>query len=699
MIRILTIFLGSFLSFGVQPLVGKTLLPAFGGMASVWVTCLTAFQFLLLVGYFYAHLLGRDGNVRRRSLVAHVALLFVAAAWLVAVAFLNDPLSRCAAAISIPALGAVVAVLMLVSVPYVLLSANASVVQTLAGGDYRLYAVSNLGSFAGLFAYPFVAEPFLSIQGQWLTLAIGVILYAVALMSMCGSCFAVQDGKSESSTATDTPSATAYPSYFWLVIPVVSCFLLNAVTAYLTSNVAPIPLVWVIVLGIYLLTYVIGFAKWGELLLPLWLGLAVISGFVCIYGLAVGANSTQRFLWNFPASLLFLLFACTALHAALCRARPVGRMLTRYNLCIAAGGAVGGALSGLAMPLIASDIVEYPIALVVAIGTLLALMNPAAISKAFAEVFSSSVPVDWIRRGGVVLLVVAAVVTHNRWKASNGAVVTRGRTFYGAWQVKEDIARAADGRNYPVYIFSHGGTAHGMQPVEEVFRDEPTTYFGPQAGGLALNLARKITPSGKLNCGIIGLGIGTMAYWGQEGDDIRFYEICPSVTDLAKNGKWFNFVRNSKARVETIPGDARQALEAEAAANAPKYDMFTVDAYSGDSIPMHLMTAEAFDLYRSRLKDGGLLALHITNWHIDLLPVAKAAAKHLGWNCVIIPSSGGRFTFPAVWAFISQKPLELPEDLPWINLDSVADKPLPTDGKGSILTYLNLKSLFSLKED
>lgn len=701
MIRVLTIFIGSFLAFGVQPLVGKTLLPAFGGMASVWVTCLTAFQFLLLVGYFYAHRLGHDGAISRRSLSVHVGLLFCAAVWLAAVAFLNEFLAHWAASFPVPALGAIAAVLVLVAIPYVLLSANASVVQTIAGGNYRLYAVSNLGSFAGLFAYPFVAEPFLSIQAQWIALSVGTAVYAVALLLMRNGGAIPEGSISPVREAASVESNPAYPAYYWLLIPAVSCFLLNAATAYLTSNVSPIPLVWAIVLGIYLLSYVIGFAKWGELLLPLWIVLSIASGFTCIYGISVGASSTERFLWNFPAILSFLLFACTALHTALCRARPAGKKLTRFNLCLAAGGAVGGAVSGLAMPLLASDIIEYPVALVVTLGVLLSLTKPAAVAKVCDEIFSFKLTDEWIRRIGIAVLVVSAIATHRSWQAANTGVVMHGRSFYGAWHVKEDVGRTADGHNYPVYIFSHGGTAHGLQSKEEAFRNEGTAYYGPHGAGLAFDFARDMSGSQDkaLRCGIIGLGIGTMAHWGQPGDFLRFYEICPLVTDLAENGTYFNFVKNCKSQYETVVGDARQALEVEERENAPKYDMFAVDAYSGDSIPLHLMTAEAFDLYRSRLKDDGLLALHITNWHIDLLPVAKAAAKRLGWTCTIIPSSGGRFTFPAVWAFISKKPVSIPNDMNWIDLNSVDDKPLPTDAKGSILAYLKFKSLFSLKED
>ena len=704
MIRVLAIFLGSFLSFGVQPLVGKTLLPAFGGMASVWVTCLASFQCLLLVGYFYAHWLGRNG-VRPRQLSAHVILLIIAAVWLVAVAFVGGSLARFSASIPVPAAGAVVAVLLLVAIPYVLLSANASLVQTLAGGDYRLYAVSNLGSFAGLFASPLVAEPFLSISAQWLVLAVGIVFYAAMLLKMKGNTRDSTDATESGSEASESrlPVSSLLPDKaLWLVIPAVSCFFLNAVTAYLTSDVAPIPLVWAIVLGIYLLSYVIGFAKWGELVLPLWLILAVVSGFTCIYGLSVGTSSSERFIWNFPAILSFLLFACTALHAALCRARPCGRLLTRYNLCIAAGGAVGGAVGGLAMPVLTSEILEYPLSIAIVLLLSLSLVKVDGYVRVIEEVISVKVPGTWLKHGlGGIFLIAVVMLGHNWKNADGGNVLAKGRTFYGAWLVRSDIAHGADGRDYPVYIFSHGGTAHGVESVDEEFRHEGTAYYGPKGAGLAFDFARERgeATNVSLRCGIIGLGIGTMAHWGRPGDFLRFYEICPSVADVAEHGPWFNFMRECQSQRETVIGDARQALEAEEREGAPKYDMFAVDAYSGDSIPMHLMTAEAFDLYRSRLEDDGVLALHISNWHIDLLPVAKAAAKRLGWTCTIIPSSAGRFTFPAVWAFIAPKAPKVPDDLNWVNLTSIDDIPLPTDAKSSILPYLKLDALFSLKED
>ena len=681
----ITIFLGSFLSFSVQPLVGRTLLPVFGGMASVWVTCLAAFQLLLLGGYWYAHLMGRGGETGTHPAAlsgfkCHLALLLVGASWIAGVAVWHREMVEWTAGVGVPAIGALAAVAILVGGPYLLLCANASIVQVLAGGNYRLYAVSNAGSFIGLLAYPLLFELFLSVQAQWTLLALLMVGYAGMLWA-CGA----KSKYDETSTTADEAAVRQHgdrlSALLWFILPAAGCFLLNAVTAHLTSNVVPIPLMWVVLLGLYLASYVVGFSSWGERLLLLWLFLGFATVMGAAWAISVGINNVVRFCWNIALVPLCLFFCCTALHAWLCKVRPGSGMLTRYNLCIALGGAVGGVTSSIVAPLVFRWPVEYPIALVAVAGLCVVGMRREAM-----RLFKESGPWwwPWAAVCAVLALVVVREVQERR------GMLMEGRTFYGAWRVGLETVANQHGKRYELYTFKHGGTMHGFEPVNKFYREgEGTSYYGPKTAGMMFEMARGGNTNKVLNVGIVGLGIGTMACYGKDGDRIRFYEICPQVTDVAVNGPWFDFVRNSAAEVVVVSGDARKSLEAERASNAEPYDVLVVDAYSGDSIPMHLITREAFDLYVARLKPGGMLALHISNWNIDLLPVVKAAAKHLGWNIDVVVTQGDVFTLPTEWAFVTEQKQVFPAGTFRQHMNKVRDAELPSDAKGSLLPFVN----------
>lgn len=702
----ITIFLGSFLSFGVQPLAGRTLLPVFGGMASVWVTCLAAFQVLLLGGYWYVHALAGDEGRAARRLKAHLCLLLAAAGWLCVVAFKHRELIAWAAALPMPAVGALLAVILLVAVPYLLLSANASLVQVLAGGNYRLYAVSNAGSFAGLLAYPFVMELYLPVQTQWLVLAGGTMAYAGMLWWLAWGNPAdktppVQKDAPEVSAPVGNYAASVFPPrVLWLVLPAAGCFILNATTAFLTSALTPMPLMWVYLLSLYLLTYVIGFTDRGSKLLPLWLVLGLGSVWLAVHAIAETGDGTRRFAWNFAAGSALLLFAVTALHAWLYRSRPQKERLTLFNLCIAIGGGTGGVLSSLVCPMVFKSAVEYPISLALALalvlaglgwwlaGTGLAWMRGIA-TRMGAEIKSDDARIMrrfWCGAGAVAALGMCCVAWQHL--AVRSHVFMEGRTFYGAWCVSNEDIVNQYGKKYPVYAFSHGGTTHGVQPKEEVWRREPTSYFGPLGGGLAFSSNPRYAAGKPVRVAVVGLGIGTLAMYGREGDVFRFYEICPEVMKLAEEGP-FDYMRTCKAKREMVLGDARKRLEEEDRRGDEKYDILVMDAFSGDSISMYLVSKEAFALYRRRLKDDGTFAVNITNWNLDLMPVMKAGAKAIGMKCEVAQQPLGLFTYPARWAIMYHERPKFPEKAVFLRMDGVPDVDLPTDDKGSLLPFVN----------
>ena len=364
-----TIFLGAFLVFGVQPLIGRTLLPVFGGTAAVWVVCLCSFQLLLLGGYFYAHMLGGSRERRGRAFIVHLVLLFVSAAWVCAVAFTKRDLLFWAGSGGCAALEVLVCVLALVGVPYVLLSANSSLVQVLAGGEYRLYSVSNAGSLAGLLAYPFVFEPYVSLASQWLGFGVGIAIYALLLGLLARRQGVETTGQQgESAIGRQDNGATerqehSHAWWPWFAIPAVTCFLLNAVTTHLTLDVMPFPLLWVVLLALFLLSYVIGFSDRGAAFSRA-MGWAVPPLVLCAVLVFSAEVRGAMFFLDLLACLLLVFAGCTFLHGRLYSLRPDGSRLTRFYLFNALGGAVGGVLTGLVAPLVFDSILEYPIALV-----------------------------------------------------------------------------------------------------------------------------------------------------------------------------------------------------------------------------------------------------------------------------------------------------------------------------------------------
>ncbi len=672
----MTIFLGSFLAFLVQPLVARTLLPVFGGTSAVWVTCLAAFQVLLVAGYWYAHGLGGGGRLK-----AHLGFLALAALWLAA---MPEAAGRLAAwlgrALPHPAMATFAAVLLLVGLAYVLFAANATLVQTLAGGDYRLYAVSSLGSFAGLFAHPLVLEPFVPVRAQWLLLAAGTAVYAM-LLRRCER-MAGRYGVAEKETV---PRATF--DIRWFLLPAAGCFLLNAATAHMTANVAPLPLMWAVLLGAYLLSWTMGFSACGERLLPLWAGLGVSAAGGCALLREGGALSGGRVATEFALSLAMVLFGCAALHAWLFRTRPAGAQLSRYNLALAAGGAAGGILSGLVAPLAFDTILEWPVALVATAGALLLCLR-----RPLQDAVRRLAPAHAPQTGRCLFVLFAGIALAaglGEWTARRGDLA-RGRSFYGAWRIYVETLRNRYGKEVAAYCFRHGGTLHGMEPVNRLYRKEGTTYYGPDGGGLAFSLHPGYAAGRPVRAGLVGMGVGTMAKYGRAGDLLRFYEICPQVARVALEGPWFDYVRCSKAQLETVLGDARKSLEDERAREEPRWDVLVVDAYSGDAIPVQLVTKEAFRLYRDRLATGGVLALHLSNWHVDLVPAAKAAAAMLGMECVVVSAPPRGFESRSTWAFLSEKGLSLPEGIEAVPLEEVPERRLPSDGCGGLLPFVRI---------
>jgi spermidine synthase len=698
-----TVFLGSCLLFGVQPMLGRTLLPPFGGTAAVWTVCLAAYQVLLLAGYFYAHVISRRPLRVQRA--AHSALLVLGVVWTAAFAFLRPTLKDYMGNSGVPALEVLFCVLVYVGLPYVLLSAGSTLVQawlarsgdgekvagggTASRGVYKFYAISNIGSFAGLLVYPFVLEPYVSLTAQWLGFAAGLAVYTALLWRMSNA-FPTGDGQpttdevgsagvlARNNATLSAPSISSGDARLWFALPALSSFALVATTNRLTLETTPMPLFWVLLLSAFLLSYVVGFSEWGERYLPPLLFAALIS---CVgAGVAQRLDAATAFEWILLSGVAFLFFGGALLHGWLHASRPGTERLTTFYLGIAAGGATGGVTGSLLPPVLFKTVFEFP----------LAILLVAAACGVFAQSGGMN---QSVRRAvyGLAALAVVCGALCRQTHPEGCEVVTRERNFYGTLRVERKVLKSQFGSEQPIHYFKHGNTMHGVQFRDTGLSQNPTAYFGEHAGGFPILSHPKRQARQPMRVGVVGLGVGVLANYGQKGDVYRFYEINPQVVGIATNPALFSFMSDCQARVEIVEGDARKRLEEERARNEEKFDVLIVDIFSGDSIATHIISAEAFDLYKDRLAEDGIFSIHISNWHIDLFPVCKAVAKRWGTNVVGVVARADevRGEILSFWSSFSKEPLPpISEKCREVDFAQVKDVPLITDEKGSLLNLI-----------
>jgi hypothetical protein len=618
------IFLSAFLLFQVQPLMGRYILPWFGGGPAVWTDCMLFFQVLLLAGYAYAHWLGSRRGTRFGAWV-HIGLLAASFVFLPVARRVDvwKPLSS-----ADPSGRILLLLVATVGGPYFLLSATGPLLQRWYSlsrpgeSPWRLYALSNLGSFLALLSYPFAVEPYLRLRTQaWIWSA----LYA-GFAAVCGwtawrlppAALATETVDREAGSA---PRPTFWNVLFWLGLSACGSTLLLATTNQISQGIAVIPFLWVAPLSIYLLTFILAFHHERWYRRPLFAGAAgVFAPAACA---AAGLAMIVPVWGQLGIHLASLFVLCMVCHGELALARPSPRYLTAFYLTVAAGGALGGALVALAAPRVFVEFSEYPIGL--AAACLLGFagwLRTGALGQWTARNFAVRVPLVALLLGGITS--VAATVV-----GSGRPALAEWRNFYGILRVTE-----RSDLNGPLRLLTHGRIRHGFQYLRDPERGWPTCYYGPHSGA-AIALNAVAIPHRRV--AVIGLGTGTLAAWGRPGDTFRFYEINPDVQMIAST--WFSFLRDSKARTETVLGDARVQLERElAGGHSQDFDAIAVDAFSGDAIPIHLLTAECADLYRRRLAPGGLLLLHISNRSLNLEPVARGLARHLGWKAALFVS-------------------------------------------------------------
>ena len=662
-----TIGLGAFLLFLVQPLLAKRILPWFGGSAAVWTACMLFFQVLLLGGYLYAHLLQK--LTAKRQALLHWILL--AASILVLPlspdpgwkpGITGDPTFRI--------LGLLAAT---VGLPYLLLSSTSPLVQAWLARErpgwqpYRLFALSNAGSLAALLGYPVLIEPFLVLGVQaWVwTAGYGVyLLCAAGMVWRAKELPEIQNSNMNPEAASVADEMKPPPTLrlLWVMLAFAPSLLLLSVTSHLCTNVAPIPFLWVLPLCLYLLSFIICFDN------PRWYVRKAFVGLVVPALLGMGwlmmpdnVHASVRVQVIVFSSALFV--ACMTAHGELARLRPAPSYLTGFYLSLSFGGALGGIFAGLVAPRIFSTLVEFPLALVLmAILVFIAWMrDPGEGTRWF------------VRQGGGLFLSICATVVavmsvgQEREEARNS--LAQVRNFYGALQVVERY----EGRDR-MRMLVHGNINHGGQFMAGDLAKKPTTYYGPDSGvGLSLRL---LGEAGPLKFGVVGLGSGTLADYARPGDTIRIYEINPLVTDLAR--AWFQAIPECSGKAEVVMGDARLSMEREP---PQAYDLIAVDAFSSDSIPVHLLTREAFQQYRRHLRPGGagIVAVHISNRYLDLRPVLLAEAQDGGWKILEVSNEDDddAGVFSSDWVLMSQ-------DGELFKRDEIANAAAPLESKRGV---------------
>lgn len=646
-----TIFSSAFLLFLVQPLVGKYILPWFGGSPSVWTTCMLIFQALLFFGYGYAHLLSRFRP--RQQAIIHASLLIAAICTLPitpAVTWKPTELSN-------PVGQIILLLLACVGLPYFLLSATGPLLQSWfartqpGASPYRLYALSNAGSLLALLAYPFALERWLSKPHQTIVWSFAFAAFAL----LCGLCAALvwfdrsnrQQAEATGPVSASSGAAVSPPVesiVLWFGLAMIASMMLLATTNQVCVDVAVIPFLWVIPLALYLLTFILCFD--GELWYRrrLFMTIAFVTMPLACFFTLLPANGSLLFQLGVYFTALFA--GCMVCHGELVRLKPASQHLTLFYLTISAGGSCGGLFVGLLAPALFVDYYEFHLAI---IG--FALLSLAVVLRNSASLSSPRVQLSIAAAAVTVWLVLVGTFTMTGHRVSKYMAITRN--FYGNLKVEREVSQ---GSLRAPRVLIHGRIVHGAQNVASASkRLEPTAYYGRTSGvGLALSHVNR-NPNRRV--GVIGLGIGTLAAYGRPGDSYRFYEINPAVVDFAKT--YFSFLGKCTAENECVVGDARMVMEREA---PQKFDLMVLDAFSGDAIPVHLLTREAFEVYLKHIAPEGLLACHVSNVHFDLLPVLAGIADELGLTAIQVDSKGNPAAFQtdATWVLLSRTKEELP---------------------------------------
>ena len=628
-----TIFLSAFLLFEVQPMIGKIILPWFGGAAAVWSTCLLFFQAALLAGYLYAHCSTRYLKPRHQAML-HIGLMAVSLALLPIVPSASwkpvqagDPSGRILLLLTAT-----------IGLPYLLLSTTSPLLQAwyvaLRPGaiPYRLFALSNLGSLLALVSFPALVEPKLATRTQAVSWSwiYGMFVALCAIVA-----WRARHAESQKKDAVALPEAlvAAAPSdpsapgwvlhILWAALPACASALLLAVTNHLSQNVAPIPFLWVVTLGVYLLTFILCFESekiyHRAVFLPLMAAALSGAAFAIYYD-----EGNANLKWSIPIFIGALFFCCMVCHGELVRLKPDPRHLTNFYLMISFGGAVGGLFVAIVAPRVFRSYAELLIAMVACplLATIVLWIAPGE--------WRWDKGIHVVRISVAVFAVALAVYLAFHKRELERRYLLSVRNYYGVLRVYD--SPDADERT-PARKLIHGTINHGSQLLDAKLRDTPTSYYGPKSGmGRAI---RYFESKGPIRVGSIGLGAGVTASYCRPGDYFRIYEINPLDYQIATS--WFTFFNDCHGDHHVLLGDARLTMERQP---PQKYDVIAVDAFTSDAIPVHLLTRECFAVYFRQLQPDGILAVHVSNRFLNLVPVVTRNAQDFGKNAILVDDDG-----------------------------------------------------------
>ena len=674
-----TVFTSAFLLFQVQPLLAKFILPWFGGTPAVWTMCMLVFQLLLFAGYAYAHLLSSLKSVSKQACI-HAAFLTLAA---ISLPIIPDSQWK-PVGDEAPALRIALLLLATVGTPYFLLSATGPLLQQWFSkacpgvSPYRLYALSNVGSLLALVSYPFLFEPVFSSTLQAGLWSVLFLVFALSCL-LCGwttalgcSTVVAQDIEEESQTEN-----ASHSNVRWFILAMLPSVMLLATTNEVCMDIAVVPFLWIVPLTLYLMSFILTFESdrfYNRRILSVATAISLVSTIVMMAagtGLGVVLQITVYF--------LNLFLVCMLCHGELVQLRPSPKSLTKFYLTISAGGAAGGLFVGLVAPMVFSGYCELPLAIVSCL-----LISAGTYLRSDKQFQTLVPPTTSLRFGcGLSAMLMLYLVFFPQHSPSTKAVE---RNFYGVLRVEDDVEANTQ---RPSRDMVHGRVVHGRQFLDEAGRREPSTYYSYGSGvGRLLNQTRinDDKSAAARRIGVVGLGAGTLAVYARPGDHMRFYEINLDVIRLARSH--FTFLNDCAATVEILPGDARLVLEREA---DQQFDVLVLDAFSGDAIPVHLLTTEAMQIYSRHLRSNGVLAVHISNTYFDLEPVVRALGDEFGMKARIQTcerGADGGVAVESVWMLLCRDENLLTSTVGPDRATRVTQSVLWTDDRNNLLNVL-----------
>ncbi|MDA8591175.1 fused MFS/spermidine synthase [Luminiphilus sp.] len=637
-------FLGAYLSFQVQPLVAQWMLPKFGGTAAVWSATMLFFQVGLLLGYGYSFALTKYLSVNQQVLI-HCGLLGFSCLLLP----WGAPSAPLVPQNATPTVAVLLSLLGVVGVPYVLVTATAPLLQawgysfSATNSPYRLYVVSNLGSLLGLLLYPFLVGPSLNLQQQFLVWSVLFIVFFGVFLAL--GKYAKNEGMAGREPIVEpAPSdlqrreKKVFSYLYWAGLSGAGSVLLLATTNFISQDVAVTPLVWVLPFCLYLVSFIVTFdhTRWYQR--RVWFPLGLLTSiyatdfFIRHYRSGIAAINEQLAVF-----LVALFVGCMVLHGELFRSKPEPQRLPTFYVWLALGGAVGGGFVNFIAPTLFSEFWELPV------GLLTVTFVTVVVSFYQASHHENHLSASVFSVVASIALIVGSLSVLALAKAERADVITAKRGFYGVLKVREaDVGRPEHRKT-----LYYGQINHGAEYLNEPFSSTPLSYYDRDSGiGVvmaALDNGGGVSGEQNKDVGILGLGAGALTTYLRSGDHFTFYELNPQVVEIARND--FSYLAGRDRDVTIIMGDGRVSLARPSNSNSRQFDVLVIDAFSGDAIPTHLLTREAFEVYRSRLKPTGILAVHISNRFLDLQPLMYGLAESLEWQSALVrrpPSSDGR---------------------------------------------------------